>query len=325
MPRLTPKNARSVSAISFGLNSQLSGILESAGFIVHYEKGQTLMTSIYDSRSKRRASRAFTLTELLVMLLVVTLLVVILVPSLAQGRNHSRSIVCTASLCTIGRFEHSFAKNHAGRVAWSRFDDPERGGQCIYWAGQLWAEYWTGPIPRPTDLDYPIVSRPEWLTCPSREIIRNSDGWPVSVWGDVHRVVPYPDPRYWWLHNICYTRNGFTTAINWYQPSVAGVGQQQAKLDLIDRPSETVDVVDGSSVTVWGHEGADIYSSLYIDGTYNPARYEGGRRIVSYQHEGGQACNILLWDGHVESNRYQILGGTYIFTPEAYRFGVWNQ
>ena len=275
-----------------------------------------------------RREKAFTLIELLVVISIIALLVSILLPALGKGRDAARSTVCKVNLRTGGQAEQFYVEDHDGKIAWSRFDDPERGGQCMYWASQLWSQFVGVDIPLFSDLDAKSYENPDWLTCPSRKIIKDDDGWTVSVWGDVHRAAPFPDPRYWWLHNICYTRNGFTTSINWYQPGAGPSGiQSQARLAKIDQPYDTVDIMDGNHVVVWGHQGAEVYSDLYIMGDYNPTSYEvdGGRRIVEYRHQGGQACNVLFWDGHVESVRRSILDNAHVFTPEAYRFSVWNQ
>ena len=269
-----------------------------------------------------RKPKAFTLIELLVVVSIIALLVSILLPALGTARDQGRSAVCKVNLRSIGQAEQFFIDSHDGKVAWTRYDDPARGGQPFYWAAQLWSEFWTLPIPMSDDLDAPAYEDPKWLTCPSAKTIRDSDGWPLSVWGDVVRWgVPYTDPRFYWLHNICYTRNGFTNRVNHYQPS-AGADYPQVDSERIDRPAETVDVVDGSWNVVWGNHPP--YYELYDAGVYNPARYEGGNRRASYRHMGKQGLNALLWDGHVEAVRRSILDAGFHFTPDAYHLPGWD-
>ena len=270
-----------------------------------------------------RKPKAFTLIELLVVVSIISLLVAIMLPALSSAREQGRSAVCKVNLRSIGQAEQFFVDSHDGKVAWTRYDDPDRGGQCFYWAAQLWSEFWTLPIPMGDDLDAPSYERPVWLTCPSTRIIRDGDGWPLNVWGDVHRWgVPHTDPRYFWLHNICYTRNGFTNKVNRYQPG-AGADYPQVRLDRIDRPAQTADVIDGAGIVVWGH--APVYYELYVDGVYNPASYEGGYRIAFYRHMGKQGLNVLLWDGHVEAVRRSILAEGIHFTPDAYHIPGWDK
>jgi len=271
-----------------------------------------------------RKLKAFTLIELLVVVSIIALLVSILLPALGKARDNGRSAVCKVNLRTGGQAEQFYVNEHNGCVAWSRYDDPTRGGQCMYWAAQLWSQFNRIKIPLATDLTATSYERPDWLTCPAAKVVKNSLGQTISLWGDVHRWgVPYTDPRYFWLHNICFTRNGFTNRVNWSQSGETA--QKQVKLDLIDRPYETVDMVDGNWIVLWGHSGSEVYSDLYVAGAYNPEIYEGGRRMVSYRHASGKEANILLWDGHVEKFRESIFNSGYIFTPTAYRFSVWNR
>ena len=271
----------------------------------------------------RTKPKAFTLIELLVVIAIISLLVAILLPALSSAREQGRSGVCKVNLRSMGQAEQFYMESHNDRVAWTRYDDPERGGQCFYWAAQLWSEFWSLPIPMGYDLDATTYEHPKWLTCPSTRIIRDSDGWPLNVWGDVHRWgVPYTDPRYFWLHNICYTRNGFTNQVNWYQPSAATPGPQ-VHSSRIDQPAQTVDIVDGTGIVVWGHHPP--YYELYDAGVYNPANYEGGDyRVTIYRHMGNEGLNILLWDGHVEAVRRSILAEGFHFTPDAYHVPGWE-
>jgi prepilin-type processing-associated H-X9-DG protein/prepilin-type N-terminal cleavage/methylation domain-containing protein len=270
-----------------------------------------------------RKLKAFTLIELLVVVSIIALLVSVLLPALGKARDSARSAVCKVNLRTGGQAEQFYATDHNGYVAWNRYDDPTRGGQCWYWAAQLWSQFMKVDIPLAGDVTTRSYEDPDWLTCPSAKKIKNSAGAVTSLWRDVHRPA-HPDG--WWLLNICYSRNGFTNAVNWYQPGagISGV-QKQAKLDQIDRPYETVDMVDGNYIVLWGHSGSEVYSDLYVDGAYNPEMYEGGRRMVSYRHSGGKEANMLLWDGHVEQFRESIFNSGYVFTPTAYQFSVWNR
>ena len=279
-------------------------------------------SSLSCPRPARARLRAFTLIELLVVVSIIALLVSILLPALGRARDQARSGVCKVNLRSMGQAEQFYAESHNGKAAWIRYDDPERGGQCFYWAAQLWSEFWSLPIPMPTDLDAPAIERPSWLTCPSAKIITDDDGFPISVWGDVHRWnVPYTDPRYFWLHHICYARNVLAPNVGVYQPS-AGYDLPQVTLDRIDRPAEMVDITDGSSINFVGNP--TLQHELYIDGQYNPANYEGGDRRTAYRHMGGEGLNVLLWDGHVEEARRSILAEGFHFTPDAYAIPGWK-
>src|SRR5688572_914495 len=64
----------------------------------------------------RRAARAFTLVELLVVIGIIALLVSILLPSLNQAREKARRIQCANNVRTFGQAVNLYANQYKGRV-----------------------------------------------------------------------------------------------------------------------------------------------------------------------------------------------------------------
>jgi prepilin-type N-terminal cleavage/methylation domain-containing protein len=73
-----------------------------------------MRTEMSIQRKDPRASRAFTLVELLVVIGIIALLIAILLPALSRAREQANMIKCLTTLRSMAQAAHGHAVEHIG-------------------------------------------------------------------------------------------------------------------------------------------------------------------------------------------------------------------
>jgi prepilin-type N-terminal cleavage/methylation domain-containing protein/prepilin-type processing-associated H-X9-DG protein len=250
----------------------------------------------------------FTLIELLVVVAIISVLIAMLLPALSSAREAARSAVCSANLKQLGQAEMFYYNEWNGGTAWTRHDDSRN---VTYWAGILWNTIYRNVPARSQITDDMRIEKPALLQCPSARLGQpqkgtggeSFDNITVCAWNDV--VGSSGTSGWWYLLNICYSRNSFNSGLyNWYQPG--GNMTVQLKIDKIENPSKTVDIADGWYM----HFPGNFYYTDRLDATKG-TRYP----LTTYRHHNNNGLNLLLWDGHVETV-LDSFGSKYVLYPD---------
>jgi prepilin-type N-terminal cleavage/methylation domain-containing protein len=248
--------------------------------------------------TRKRASPAFTLIELLAVIAILALLVAMLMPSLKRARDLAYRAMCQTNYLTMGRASHIFAAEHGGR-----------GPGCgtyypVYGENGLWASWMTI-----LNTEHFRSSRIAGVTyyentgrnkgkihCPS---VAPWGGWGYRYWAmmnnDVHggeHVVPWPDCRVtstnttYWYGKVVPTPPMYDPQMGYHLGNSLGdfrnTGWQVMLFECEDsgmsilRPSHAVDVI-------WQSHGGPPY--------------QYGHHAM--RHLGTETMTFL--DGHVQS------------------------
>jgi prepilin-type N-terminal cleavage/methylation domain-containing protein/prepilin-type processing-associated H-X9-DG protein len=237
----------------------------------------------------------FTLIELLVVVAIIAVLIAMLLPALGSAREAARSAVCMTNLKQQAQAEQFYANEWNGGIAWTRHDDTRN---ITYWAGQLWNAIYKNVPPRLQITK--SIENPGILQCPSARLGRPQQGQVGESYDNGITACSWNDVMgsggwYGWFYltNICYTRNSFDPSrYNWNVPGVTVT--PQLRIDKIETPSKTADIADGWSIHFPGRYG--IYYTDRLPDTEGTAY-----RKTSYRHHNNSGLNLLMWDGHVEA------------------------
>ena len=104
--------------------------------------------------SSRRAPRAFTLVELLVVIGIIALLISLLLPSLGKAREQGRRTKCLANLRSIGQGMYLYAQASRDRLPNGnapKSGDPNSGVQVLVQFADLYAQPGTFYCPSDND------------------------------------------------------------------------------------------------------------------------------------------------------------------------------
>jgi prepilin-type N-terminal cleavage/methylation domain-containing protein/prepilin-type processing-associated H-X9-DG protein len=272
-------------------------------------------------RVRQARQSAFTLIELLVVIAVIALLIGILLPSLAQARKASKTLVCAANLRGIGQGFVLYNNDHKEGVIPS-FNmtgvnggpgEPLDGWACIldrdgYMTGNAVSR--GNPFYCPETFDVAGVASGNTGTDPN-----NPKGWlewpferlassTVTVLIEARGFTKTIKVAYWINADnpigatTTVTPDLFYTASVGYGPSSNGVFIRQTKLSAFTRPHQLIAAADG------------LYAGRQRDGQVGMSNSR-----IGYRHPGkfGQA-NAAFGDGHVEGiggkNFPRALGGS---------------
>ena len=273
---------------------------------------------------RSRASRGFTLVELLVVIGIIALLIGILLPTLSQARKSARQIVCGSNMRQIGQTAVFYANEYDGGLPHSQYT-PEGGAtpeNPAYW----WSDQFHHILDSSAE---PFDTPDRWgnNSKSSREIFMCSEAPNIivdPVWIKVTHYGTHPD-----LMPERVLADGTTE-------------EKAYKLSQIEN-SSGIGLIFEETLAEWGGAGAyvplyDVGRLFMIDGfrrfyglqeyTLDRARVEnldlnasidlsnfGGRpntdaadnvHTVRFRHGNNDSTNILFVDGHV---------GTASFNP----------
>src|SRR5437867_2510738 len=112
-------------------------------------------------RSSNKASRGFTLVELLVVIGIIAVLIGILLPALNKARKAAKTTVCLSNLRQMGTAWTMYLSENKGRLPYYIWRNPPPGSGLTGdpWAEYLWRGYWMGVLS-----DYRVST--DQLLCP---------------------------------------------------------------------------------------------------------------------------------------------------------------
>lgn len=248
-------------------------------------KRQTLNTS------------AFTLVELLVVIAIITMLVALLLPALSKARQAVNVVRCSSNLRQIGTAELQYANESKGYWVPSSVT---YSGVFYAWPGILvGCNYLQAPL----TTSGKIVAGDSVFWCPDGvdDAVANASGTSPVSGTDIHGYRPQEavvmgvtgsrDIIDFWYGSNAATQCPLTTGVyntfpNWWVPpqNAPTNWDMWPKLSRIAKPSQLVDLMDGCA----------------SDNLYNSWR-------MNARHLNGTACNVLFWDGHVETVPFDSL------------------
>ena len=111
-----------------------------------------------------RASRGFTLTEILVVIVIIAVLAAVLLPMFNRMRDKARTSQCSGNLRSLGASIQLYAAENGGSLPFIGSDDFGRG---VYWFNLIEPAYVLDPKkPSPSCFHCPADTRPEWKAKP---------------------------------------------------------------------------------------------------------------------------------------------------------------
>jgi prepilin-type N-terminal cleavage/methylation domain-containing protein/prepilin-type processing-associated H-X9-DG protein len=111
-----------------------------------------------------RASRGFSLTEILVVIVIIAVLAAILVPMFNRMREKARTAQCSGNLRQLGASINLYAAENGGSLPFIGSDDFGRGA---YWFNLIEPEYLIdAKKASPSYFHCPADTRPEWKAKP---------------------------------------------------------------------------------------------------------------------------------------------------------------
>ncbi|MEX2215366.1 MAG: hypothetical protein WD768_14635, partial [Phycisphaeraceae bacterium] len=237
-----------------------------------------------------RIGRAFTLVEMLLVISLIMLLISMLLPSLGHAKANARSAICKSNLHqqTIGLIAYSdMTRFYPGAHTWSH-NTP--GNNWIVWAPRL--------------REYTQSASTEWFWCP--EAGENAE-WKITYGSGLPAKYGYRtnEVRLEWYTPFSYGYNNWGTRdFSVPQYGLGGLTEHPTWGELparsVRQPANMIAIGDSQVDGVW---------DAFID-TDQPQEYPAIRHP-------GESSNLGYVDGHVESNRLNI-----ILAPE--NLGKWN-
>ncbi len=222
-----------------------------------------------------RTRSAFTLIELLVVITIIALLIAMLLPALKNARDSARTVKCASQQRQIGVASFVYTSENLGLII------PHKLGS---WSTSTYNNSWAYYFARKTDM-FGAYTYGVWgpgifygnlkpaggdvLTCPADTYSLDEPGF--TAWG-----------------------NGMSYAGNWQYPWITRPGPGRSgnlrRQSEIPRPSSTLMYLEK-------YGDFDEHAGI---GILDYGRYTN-RTMLEARHGLGSDMNILMGDGHVES------------------------
>lgn len=233
--------------------------------------------------NRRRTSAAFTLVELLVVLAIISILTALLLPSLRRARDSAKMLACASNLHQIGIAHQLYSNDNGDRMCPQMTHWPDGDYAWYYW---LLMPYLGHQKITNNNITAAKVIGVKNFNCPATTKPIAEDIY-AGYWEDYTGQ----GPRYCYGINLWNTYGDYNAATD---ATAGGVGTPRGS---IRKPERFVFMGDNASH--WLQEAnADNISS--------------NDRFAVERHNG--RGNILLLDGHVESNKigkFNESGGKY--------------
>ena len=266
-------------------------------------------TRLFEKRLGKRAPRAFTLVELLVVIGIIALLIAILLPTLSSARNSAKGIACLSNIRQIGQSTTFFVNDHnlwtpkgwwnngptdeyAPKDGWNNDRNPP-----WEWVGPMWG--WDTVL-----LKY--AETKDIFRCPGDP----SDKF-RGEFDDNDNPASHPDGNTgegFKLDNIpaSYGYNSSNNPSLWHSYKVTQVPNASKSILLFEKSEEST---IHHLATWWGANAADI-AAVEPDFPDNLARHRHGsdrgqgRNSVEGDYKD-RKLNYLFLDGHGEAVRWE--------------------
>lgn len=267
-------------------------------------------------KNRKSSSRGFTLVELLVVIGIIAVLISILLPSLARARQSANALACAANL----------KQNYAGLLFYAQ----EHKGKLPMGDDGNWAAGWVYQISLMLGSDPQVTGGfSKVLLCADAMQENPWYGWTYHVQGNV-RAMCQP--------GLGDAKRGYQPARAY---PLAGANDSSAKMLLWDS-GQCPDFGNNAIICnqsqagwqwwwglswaepvlpgdMWAYNnilpcGSEVWTNMtpgsgdWIEKGNRDGRIGGGydqgwAASQRYRHMGGQICNVLFFDGHVEGKR----------------------
>lgn len=221
--------------------------------------------------SRSRKHRGFTLVELLVVVGIIALLLSILMPALARTKQQAYLTKCATNLRNIGQVMRMYADDRKGWV-------PRDYAFYSMDTHVLWAEVF-GPY---FDSSFPCITD----MTEARDLQLKDAFAKIRV----YQCPAFPDKD----QSLCYVVNAFELGA----AGSAGAGAPMVRVQQVKRQSEMVYLIDANTNRLkTNYDGHDSWNVDQLPSGAN-ARMQNDERHCS-------RVNLLFYDAHVESRRWQ--------------------
>jgi prepilin-type processing-associated H-X9-DG protein/prepilin-type N-terminal cleavage/methylation domain-containing protein len=254
--------------------------------------------------ARRAKGAAFTLIELLVVIAIIALLMSILLPALGRARQVARQVKCATQLRGFGSASRLFSSAHGGWL-------PRNDGNGLN--KQTWQRR------PPIGTFWGACFAPYLSSGPSYEVIKN-DADPrglVQEWVKENDFFRCP------ANEAAGTERGMDYAVNNFdfayyrehkdEPDpYEGLRKEHSILDVSRTDFVAADVMHLGESSRLDFNFHDLHSPGHC--TYNDLGEPAGDRMIRPDdgRHGGN-CNLLMFDGHVETRE---------MTPENFPFSL---
>lgn len=216
-------------------------------------------------------SRQFTLIELLIVIAIIAILAAVLLPALNQARDKAHQTTCLNILREIGRADMLYQHDFDGWVAAINNEEENLGGKGLKWGPQLFPYLVPGGKNDNSGSIYPAR-----LICPKLFWLKANSKGNISI-------------------AESYGKNG-------HMGSYKCTEYRSVKIHTVKDPSRKLAYADGTSFSLTNYK---CQALLYY--WAKPDEAQLGDNITCYRHSSNSVANVVCFDGHASSFRWEAL------------------